>query len=208
MTEDRGLEPPTIAEAIGDFVKGYRSKFHISRDALAQAGSALGMTWGTTSIENIEAGRFAPTLPTLFALGSALSALAWQEDRLLLSDLLGDAERVTIGSDFSVSTDRIRNFLGAPDSIVTLGDVLEESSRMLQAEAKRTTPLAERRAAKRLGVDLQVLQDAAWRLWSDTLEGIIVKSVGRDASPQARGHETRARVAELGAYLREQGLGG
>lgn len=208
MTEDPAAAPPTIAEVVGGFVKGYRSKFHISRDALAQAGSALGMTWGTTSIENIESGRFAPTLPTLFALASALGALSWQEDRLLLSDLFGDADRVTIGPGFAVSTERLRNFLGAPDSIVALSDVLEESSRMLTAEMKRTTPLAERRAAKRLGVDLEVLQDAAWKLWSDTLEGIIVKSVGRDASPQARGHETRARVAELGAYIREQGLDG
>lgn len=207
-------QPPSIAVAIGRFVRKFRAENHISRDALANGGSALGMTWGPTSIENIEAGRFAPTLPTLFALCAALSAASWRTDRherITLPDLFADVERVTIAEDFAVSKDRLLSFMGfdSPDNLLTVSDLASEYVRMLQAQVRKVTPsLAERRAAKKLGIDPDVLRDTAWHLWSDTLEGIVSKSVGPEASPQARGHETRFRVAELREYLNDRNAGG
>lgn len=201
-------QPPSIAVAIGQFVRKFRAENHVSRDALANGGSALGMTWGPTSIENIEAGRFAPTLPTLFALCSAMSAASWRHewgDKITLPDLFADVERVTIAEDFVVSKGRLLSFFGDTEALLTIGDLTNESIRMLDAELRRVTPtLAERRAAKKIGIHPDELRDAAWHLWSDTLEGIVSKSVGADASAQARGHETRARVAELRQYLAER----
>lgn len=214
MSDPADEQPPSIAVAIGHFVRKFRAENHVSRDALANGGSALGMTWGPTSIENIEAGRFAPTLPTLFALCAAMSAASWRTDwgeRITLPDLFADVERVTIAEDFAVSKGRLLSFMGfdSPEVLLTVGDIASEYVRMLDAQVRRSTPsLAERRAAKKLGIDPDVLRDTAWHLWSDTLEGIVSKSVGPDASPQARGHETRFRVAELREYLNERNADG
>ncbi|MDQ1217978.1 hypothetical protein [Microbacterium arborescens] len=208
MSDDHAETPPTVAAAVGAFVRDYRARYHIARDLLAQSGSALGMTWGITSIENIEAGKFAPTLPTLFALCSALSAASWrtdERDRLTLPDLFEHVDRVTIGADYSVTKDRLLSFLGV-DVPLAVGDWSDEYFRMLESATKRRNPtLAEKRAAKKLGIEPEQLRDAAYDLWSESLEEVVTGSVMPNATPQARGHETRARIEELRQYLKSRG---
>jgi hypothetical protein len=57
--------------------------------------------------------------------------------------------------------------------------------------------LAEKRAAVALGLDTADLVALSLNLWGDRLDAVVTQSVGRDATPQKRGHETRRRVEEL-----------
>lgn len=204
MSDDSTAVPPTIAAAIGRFVRSYRTKHNIRRDALARAGSALGMTWGTTSIENIEAGRFAPTLPTLFALCTALSSSADPRNsrqQIRLPDLFEGTERLTLTEGFEISTERFLHFIGSADAAPALGEFVDEWARLAADREPVAATLAERRAAKKLGVEVEALREAAYAVWGEPLERVVSASVGSEASAQARGHETRARVAQLREHL-------
>lgn len=200
MSEAPRAEPaPTVAAAIGQYIRYYRKEYGVTIDALARVGSALGMTWGRTSIENIESGKFAPTISTLFALCAALNAQRWDDNtpRIRLPDLFSLVDTVSIADGYEVSTDRIRSFLGDPDAVEAVGDWYGDYVRILGSFEPKKPTLAERRAAKRLDVSVEELQDLATYLWGESLDRVVSNSLEPGASAQARGHETRLRVAEL-----------
>lgn len=62
--------------------------------------------------------------------------------------------------------------------------------------------LAERRAAQKLSVDPQVLQQHAARLWGRTLEEEAFSRAGSGSTPQARGRVTRTLVEEIRQALK------
>ncbi|WZH38751.1 MAG: hypothetical protein PIR02_08770 [Microbacterium enclense] len=210
MSDETLPAPPTVAVAIGQFVRRYRAEHNVRRDALARAGTALGMTWGTTSIENIEAGRFAPTLPTLFALCTALSSSSGAlsgAGQIKLPDLFDGTERLTLSDGFTVSTERFLHFIGSDEAAPALGEFIDEWARLAADRDPVTPTLAERRAAKRLGVKVDVLRQVSFAIWGESLESVVSASVGSDASAQARGHETRVRVAQLRDHLERNSHG-
>jgi transcriptional regulator with XRE-family HTH domain len=80
----------TYAEAVGGFLRAFRHEHGITMEAVAQASREFGGTWSLSSVQAIEGGRAAPTLPTLLTLALVLGRLSGESVRLV--DLLGSAE--------------------------------------------------------------------------------------------------------------------
>lgn len=194
ITEDEGR---SVAVLVGEFVARYRKTHRITRDNLARAGAAFGMTWGRTSIENIEAGRFAPTIATLYALQAALSSQVPGASPICLPDMLATDGLIQIADGYAITAPRLHAFLGDGEVVEMIGDWAEDAFRSLVAAPAPPPTLAEQRAAKKLGIGVDDLRDMAWFLWGEPLDQLIDQEVGRDATPQARGHANRAMVAEL-----------
>ncbi|WP_157802901.1 helix-turn-helix transcriptional regulator [Compostimonas suwonensis] len=192
--------PVSVAAAIGIVVRRLRRENSISRDSLARAGAQFGVGWGITTIENIEAGRFAPTIPTLYVLCRALTYLS-RDQTFGLLDLLPTEGDLEVATGFVVPAARLRRFLGDTNVLESLDDGLDEHLRMLGGP-KTPPSLAESRAAKKLGIDVSTLQRLARdRFTGDTLDQVVSQSAGPGASPQARGHETRYYVQELANHI-------
>lgn len=84
------METETYANAVGRFLRDYRQLHGITLDAVAQLGREFGATWSLSSVQAIEGGRAAPTLPTLLTLALVLGRLSGEP--LKLTDLLGSAK--------------------------------------------------------------------------------------------------------------------
>lgn len=84
------MEAKTYADAVGAFVRAYRKQHGITLDSIAQLGRDFGATWSLSSVQAIEGGKAAPTLPTLLTLALVLGRLSGEP--LRLADLLGSAE--------------------------------------------------------------------------------------------------------------------
>jgi transcriptional regulator with XRE-family HTH domain len=84
------MEAVAYAEAVGTFLRFYRREHGITLESVAQLGREFGATWSLSSVQSIEAGRAAPTLPTLLTLALVLGRLSGEP--LRLADLLGTAE--------------------------------------------------------------------------------------------------------------------
>ena len=86
----------TISAAVGAFVSQVRREHGLTLDQIARAARSYGASWSASSVSNIERGQASLTLPTLLLLALALGDLV--EQPLTLSDLLGDAELLTLVS--------------------------------------------------------------------------------------------------------------
>lgn len=84
------METTTYADAVGAFLRGYRQTHRITLDSIAQVSREFGATWSLSSVQAIEGGKAAPTLPTLLTLALVLGRLSGEPLRLV--DLLGTAE--------------------------------------------------------------------------------------------------------------------
>jgi len=80
----------TYSEAVGSFVRSYRQAHGITMESVALAGREYGATWSLSSVQAIEAGKAAPTLPALLMLALTLGKLSGQP--LRLADLMGAAD--------------------------------------------------------------------------------------------------------------------
>lgn len=182
-----------LPEIVGDFVKQYRRRHKITKDELALNGMRYGMTWGRTSIDNIEAGRSAITLPILFALCGALSGGG--RGSVTIADMISDDDEVLMAGDFAVRGDRLKGFLAGEAIPVRTGDRMAWLDSL--ASHATTYTLAERRAASALGIDVADLVGLSIDLWGDRLDRVVTHAVGQDANAQKRGHETRRLLDQL-----------
>lgn len=202
-------EPRPIGAVVGDYVRDFRRRHRISKDELATQGAIYGMNWGRTSIDNIERAKSALTIPTLFALCNALSDLAPRESRehATISAIFGDDEQVVLSGEFAVSGATLKGFLQDDEKYPLLvGDTLRDAIRDLIKPANFT--LAERRAARTLGITPDELRAAAVEIWDGyLLDHVVTQTVGPDASPQTRGHATRRLIADLRQHIEKPSNG-
>ena len=84
------METTTYADAVGAFLRGYRQTHRITLDSIAQVSREFGATWSLSSVQAIDGGKAAPTLPTLLTLALVLGRLSGEP--LRLADLLGSTE--------------------------------------------------------------------------------------------------------------------
>lgn len=255
----------TYSRAVGLFVRKYRIEHQITLETIARHGRVLGARWSVSSIQAIESGRAAPTLPTLLTLGLVLGDLTGR--RLTLLDLLGDAETFgqpplsrrnqPVGRSFvaralkgkplelretdfdhpiehnwsgqgpeplpgeetseSRSLDGSGPITGTPplrpsERSGQLDALLEDSQLPPEPDWNQDETvvsdvlppsLAERRAARRLGIEATQLQRLADRLWGRSIEEESARRAGEGSTSQARGRVTRLLVAELQQTLKE-----
>lgn len=259
------MEAMTYSRAVGLFVHKYRIEHRITLETIARHGRVLGARWSVSSIQAIESGRAAPTLPTMLTLGLVLGDLTGR--RLTLLELLGDAEtfsqpllsrrnqpvgrsfvaRALMGkplelretdfdhpvehnwsgqapepwpgeetsesrsldcSGFTTDTPPIRHSerSGQLDALLEDSQVPPEpdwdQDETVVSDALPPS-LAERRAAKRLGMEATQLQRLADRLWGRSMEDESARRAGEGSTSQARGRVTRLLVAEMQQTLEE-----
>lgn len=167
-------------------------------DAVATAGREYGATWGTASVRNIEAGKVAPTLPTLIHLALALGSLTGED--LRLADVLGDADLL----DLAVQGDDHRPVSRAWLNAVLAGGPVRLAPRRYESPGPFSDPdqepkgppasLAVKRAAQKVGIAPTEFLDWADRLWGRSLEDEAARRAGPESTPQARGLVTRRLV--------------
>lgn len=87
----------SIPHAVGAFVSRARSEHGLTLDQIASVARSYGAGWSASSVRNIERGQASLTLPTMLLLALALGHLTGRP--LKLSDLLGDAELLALGTD-------------------------------------------------------------------------------------------------------------
>lgn len=186
-----------LPEIVGDFVKQHRRRHKLTKDELALNGMRYGMTWGRTSIDNIEAGKSAVTLPILLALCGALSGGG--RGLVTIADIIADDDEILMAGDFMVRGASLKGFLSGEPIPARIG----ERGVWLDSLARHaaTYTLAERRAAATLGIDVADLVALSIDLWGDRLDRVVTHTVGHDANAQKRGHETRRLVNQLRTKL-------
>jgi len=85
-----------VPEAVGAFVAEQRREHGLTLDQIARVARAQGASWSASSIGNIERGQASLSLTAMLQLALALGSLTGRD--LKLSDLLGDAEALLLGS--------------------------------------------------------------------------------------------------------------
>lgn len=84
------MDGDTYASAVGNFLRDYRQAHGITLESVARVGREYGATWSVSSVQAIEGGKAAPTLPTLLTLALSLGRLSGVP--LRLADLFRSAD--------------------------------------------------------------------------------------------------------------------
>ncbi|MEH3129150.1 MAG: helix-turn-helix transcriptional regulator [Mycolicibacterium neoaurum] len=222
-------ETLTLAEVIGRNCKAIRQDSGLTQDELARSARRLGLRWTASSVGDFEAARSSPGFVTLLVLAMALQHATGSV--VTISDLvlhqgvieLNDSLRMT-GLDLAEFLERgVMSFVDS-ESAARESDsgssgvgegrsqaLVEFESRMGVTMRDLTDLLhrsgvAERRLAKQLGVDLQQLSLASFRLWGNTFSEERDQQAGSDANQQKRGRVSRRLREELRGEL-ENGKG-
>ncbi len=196
----------TLEEVVGRNLRGIRAQLELSQDEIAASARRVGLPWSRSSVTAVEAGTKTLDLGEVVLASLALA--------VSVADLLAGGGSVRLSERSSISLPVLRAVLAGkelPPGQHAL-KVLPESNRELAATAAAGE--AEQKAARKIGVDAQVLTAAAIRLWGHSL------TVERDArlgnvgskstrSIQAlRGRVTRNLLEELEPALNPKGAKG
>lgn len=205
------MKQRSYAEEVAAFVRSYRKSHGLTLDAIALAGREFGASWSGSSIQAIEGGKSALTLPTLLHLALALGHLSGKPLRII--DLLGPAvavdQQTASGGGQQVIRSWVERALCGETVELTAADY-QHARRASAAVGARRDPgtaaasLAESRAARKLGLTSHELQQQAILLWGRSLEEEALDRAGLDRTQQARGRVTRILVAEIQRAIADQ----
>lgn len=180
------MEATTYADAVGAFLRDFRSEHGLTLEAVARCGREFGATWSLSSVQAIEAGKASPTLPTLLTLALVLGALSGRPLRLI--DLLGSAE--VFDRPFSGQSERpVRRTL--VERALSGSHVQLASTDLQVAEPGKAGPSPD------LNVESPIVGDLPFGQGRDA-------EVGERAEPPMRSHEVDE---ELEAALLRRGGG-
>ncbi|WP_314456397.1 helix-turn-helix transcriptional regulator [uncultured Microbacterium sp.] len=215
-----------LSVTVGQKVREYRVAHGITQDEFARAGRAYGLNWTASRVSELESGTLPVDLSTLIVIALAMNTVG-PFSLTTVRTLVGDS-LVPVTKRWSASVDTISGLLsdghglGAAEVGAVVPDAEraafersydpERVARFMQGVPPKMTmvevadltargaTLAEKRAAKRLGVDPQLVILWAWREWGTSLDGRAQQLAVSD-TPQARGHATRELVAALDAVI-------
>lgn len=196
-TETKTSCAPTLAGAVGTFLKTYRSENSITLDAVAQAARRHGSTMSASSIQSIEKGDFAGSLGTLITLVLSLNTLT--EKDLSLVDLFTSvpAVRLTEKSTEEIPAQWVTTLFNQTPVVREPAPTGERECPSL----KRPGSLCEIRTARKLKITINELRECALTLWDQSLEEEIQQQAGTETTPQKRGQITRVLMREIIEHL-------
>lgn len=206
------MESVSYKEAVAAYVRTFRKSRGLTLDDIAKTGRAFGASWSMSSIQAIECGRSALTLPTLIHLALALGHLSGTP--LKLVDLLGPAAAVdnptAAPQGQPVPLSWVERALAGDTVEMTVADYQDarRASAAVGLCRDSGTPaasLAEKRAANKLALTVRELQERAIQCWGRSLEEEALNRAGQDRTPQARGRVTRILVSEIGQSITDDG---
>ncbi len=222
-------EPPGLREVIGRNAKRIRHAKGLTLDQVAQAARSSGVRWTGTTVADIEGGRRAPSLEATLVLAGSLGVdgapirlaelFAGADDErfsVLASATLplSDARRAAEGEpvelhpisparaqeiNVSLRTWARKVSRASDDARVELEDLTLAGVARWEA----AVTFEDERAARKLGVEPMAVSAASRGLWGRDLATERDARAGMNSSAQARGHVTRALLAELRKHLDE-----
>jgi transcriptional regulator with XRE-family HTH domain len=210
----------SVAQVIGEGAKAIRLDAGVTLEQMARAARIYGLPWTSGRVGDFEAGRTAPSLPTLVAATAALGDVIGRP--VSLAELVTGKGQVRINDKLSLDTSALRAALsGETVSAHAIPDLLPaeevyEMTQLLTSQTrfhwpKRVFAVApglrqdvlrdfnesDARMCKNIGVD-QVLGAAAMAaLWRRTFTAERDHRAGPGANAQRRGQISRQLKADL-----------
>ncbi|MGW0455263.1 hypothetical protein [Gordonia sputi] len=202
------LTAVTVSKVVGANTADLRGDH--TAEELARVARDFGLKWNSGRISDLEHGRMSPTIPTLFALAKALTALT--ERQISIADLLRTKQKwIAINETLTVRSEVVVDALtdGRPlsghDRRQDPRDVAEairieargEGDSMRISEAVGSVSEAEARIARSLSMSKAAFVQASFEAWGTTFAKERDRRSGPAASPQKRGRISRNMKAEL-----------
>lgn len=202
----------TLYEVFGGNLREMRKSRGWSQDQLARRAREEGLSWSRSSVAAVEAGRKTLDLTEVVlvtvAVGGGLPEL-----------LAGDGE-AALSQLAQMSLESIRSILSGDDPISavttadkTLAKLASQVKTRDKVNARRRATLppygeAEQKAARKLGVSVELLAETSFRLWGHSLTderearvGPLSRSDSITSLRALRGRVTRQLLADLEPQL-------
>jgi transcriptional regulator with XRE-family HTH domain len=212
---------PTLGQVVAENLRRLREDAGFRQDDLARRSRLVGLDWTASTVAAVETNRRAVALDEAFLLTMVLECS--------FADLLDGDGAARLGSRAEVDLETLRQLATGEKGGEVTGFTTSERSRAAREaehELRRLRPLwpkmtlndlhraeeaaegeAERKAARRLGVDPVTISVIAHRVWGHSLTAERDEQAGPDAGAAARGHITRALLDFLEGYLGQRRKG-
>lgn len=187
-----------IRRIIGRNAREIRLAAGAHLEQVAHTAKRYGLPWTIGRVSDLEAGRMDAKVETLISLALTLGEI--RGEPMALTDLLDhDAPVLVNGREVANLTGAVRGEPVTESEGQRLHDELN-SGDPLQV-ARDSTALADRRAAKSLGVDLDRLVTTAVELWGHNLSTERDLRADGETNTAARGNITRDLLGEVRQHL-------
>jgi hypothetical protein len=210
----------SVAEVIGAGARALRLDADVTLEQMARVAQRYGLPWTSGRVGDFEAGRTAPSLPTLVAATAALGDVIGRQ--VSLADLVTGTGQVHINDKLSLDASALRDALSGgrisadavplllpPQKVREMAQLaisqinfkwpnqLRAVKPEIRDEVLRDFSESDARMCKNIGVD-QVLGAAAMAaLWRRTFTAERDHRAGPDANAQRRGQISRQLKAAL-----------
>jgi transcriptional regulator with XRE-family HTH domain len=193
------------AQVIGGNARRLRLDAGVTLEQFAQAARLYGLPWTTGRVGDLEAGRVAPSVPTIYAVALALHHVT--EQPVTLGDLFAGSGDVRLNDKLTVDVSALADAMtgqpvvegGVQDFLRNLeGAVSRRKLASLLAEECRESDTAMLRG---IGVTPQRGVAAMAELWGRTFSAERDRRAGPDANAQRKGQVSRQLKTELESLL-------
>jgi transcriptional regulator with XRE-family HTH domain len=198
-----------VAQVIGGNARRMRLDAGVTLEQFAQAARLYGLPWTTGRVGDLEAGRVAPSVPTLYAVALALQHVT--EQSVTLADLFAGSGDVQLNDKLTVDVLALADAMTGqpvieggvqqtlPNLLRTLASQLHED--LLIEECRES----DTRLLRSIGVTPERGTAAMAELWGHTFSAERDRRAGPDANAQRKGQVSRQLKTELETLLeREQ----
>lgn len=167
-------------------------------EQVAHTAKRYGLPWTIGRVSDLEAGRIDARVETLLSLALTLGEI--RGEPVALTDLLDhDAPVMVNGREIANVTGAFRGEVVTESEGQRIHDELNSGDPV--QVARDTAALADRRAAKSLGVDLDALVTTAVELWGHNLSAERDRRADGETNVAARGNITRDLLGEVRRHL-------
>lgn len=167
-------------------------------EQVAHTAKRYGLPWTIGRVSDLEAGRIDAKVETLLSLALALGEVRGQP--VTLAELLDhDGPVLVNGREVANVTGTFRGEAVTESEGQRIHDELNSGDPVQLA--RDTAALADRRAAKSLGVDLDRLVTTAVELWGHNLSSERDRRADGETNVAARGNITRDLLGEVRRHL-------
>ena len=203
------METSSLAQVAGRNARQRRLDADATLEQVAAAARRRGLPWTSGRVGDFEAGRVAPTLPTLVAVALTLSDVTGES--VTLGQLFAGAGNVAVNDAVTIPLDNLRAALGgepvrvaaAPDVVVRESDGTTLVVQGAQLAARFVFE-ADMRVVKSIGAAPDRAASAMNDLWGRPLSAERDARAGAGASAQRKGQITRQLREELEAALADK----
>ncbi|WP_096906994.1 helix-turn-helix domain-containing protein [Dietzia sp. WMMA184] len=183
-----------LRKILGTGARRIRQDASANLEQVSQAARRAGLPWSTGRVSDLEGGRVEVKLETLLSLALALGEV--RGEPVTLAELLPNPGPVLVNGR------EIASLTGAVGGeAVTVSEGQREHDQLNRPDPVDSAGLAEKRAAKSMGVPLVDLVTATHELWDHHLTEERDRRAGADADVATRGRITRELTDQIRKHL-------